>query len=194
MSHDPTLVDQVIARVYGEKPHPDLPEIKIKDYEAFARAAAMLFEESKPTPQHVQTAYHSLVNAGVAPAEFERLWHIAKPLSNRLLDRDPTIHDLVMLTGQHPSQVQSYYMEHPHPQYPEASAGDIARYAAVSLHPARKLAGRDPNLVELHKFVMGGYSIDDVVSHYSDDGSGVVKPQKSGNADRGPDHGTGGSG
>jgi hypothetical protein len=168
MTFDPTQIASSIKNVYGAKPHPDAPEVKVRDYEAFARAAAMMFQEPSPTAEHVVQAYHSLTNAEIAPAEFERLWTVARPLSNRLLARDPTIHDLMGLVGQPPNSVQSYYMNHPHPQYPEASAGDIARYATVALYPARRLAGREPNLTELHKFAMGGYSTADVVAHYSD--------------------------
>src|SRR6266699_3398875 len=172
MSIDPSMLSEAIRRTYADKPHPDVPDVKVKDYPAFAGAAAKMFYNSKPTPNQVANAYHTLTNAGVAPAEFDRLWDVAKPLANRLLNRDPTVHDLTMLTGQHPSAVQSYYMDHPHPQYPEASAGDIARYAAVALHPARQLVGRAPNLVELHKFVMGGYTMDDVMAHYSEGKAG----------------------
>lgn len=184
---DRAAIHQAITRVYGEKPHPDVPEIKVKEYEAFARAAAMMHETSEPSPQQVQTAYHALKGSGIAPAEFERLWVVAKPLANRLLHQDPTIHDLTMLVGSHPHEVQSYYMDHPHPQAPEASAGDIARYAAVSLYPARRLAGREPNLVELHKFVMGNYSMQDIVSHFAGDHSG-----NQGEADSGTGGGGGG--
>lgn len=168
MPFDITHLHDVISQIYGEKPHPDVPSIKVKDYAAYAGVAAKMFYNSTPEPKQVETAYHSLRNSEIAPAEFDRLWDVAKPLANRLLDRDPTIHDLMMLVGQHPHQVQSYYADHPHPQYPEASAGDISRYAAVSLYPARKLSGREPNLVELHKFVVGGYTMDDIVAHYSE--------------------------
>lgn len=170
MPLDASKLSQAIRDTFAEKPHPDIPEIKVKDYPAFAGAAAKMFYTRNPEPQQVANAYHALTNAEISPGEFDRLWDVAKPLANRLLSRDPTIHDLMMLTGQHPAQVQSYYMDHPHPQYPESSAGDIHRYATVALHPARRLQGREPNLLELHKFVQGGYSMDDVVSHYSDSG------------------------
>lgn len=172
MPVDPSLLKHAVSQIYGNKPHPALPEVKVKDYGAFARVAARMFQQAKPTPQHVSVAYHTLTNAGVAPAEFERIWDVAKPLSNRLLDRDPTIHDVHMLTQKAPGDIQTYYLNHPHPQYPESSAGDIARYAAVARETANRLAGRNPNLHELNLFVQGGYSADDVHSHYSDDGSG----------------------
>ena len=168
---NPDLLNQAVAKVYGQKPHPDVPEIKIKDYAVFARAAARMFQEAQPKPEHVKTAYHSLTNANVSPAEFERIWDVAKPLANRLLDRDPNIHDLMLLHGQHPSQIQAYYMDHPHPKFPMATAGDISRYANVALYPARVLAGRDPNLHELGSFALRGYQMEDIVAHYSDDGS-----------------------
>lgn len=177
MPIDRALIPLHVQKVFGEKPHPAVPEIKIKDYEAFARTAAKMFSNPQPPAKQVQTAYHALTNAGVSPGEFERVWDIAKPLANRLLDRDPSIHDIAMLATQHPGQIQQYYMDHPHPDYPEAKAGDIARYAAVARYPANKLAGRLPNMTELHKFVMGNYSIDDIVAHYSDDGSLPTKKQ-----------------
>lgn len=174
------LISLHVQKVMGEKPHPAVPEVKVKDYNAFARAAARMFSNSQPKPKEVQTAYHALTNAGVSPGEFERVWDIAKPLANRLLDRDPSIHDLAMLASQHPGQIQQYYMDHPHPDYPEARAGDIARYAAVARYPANRLAGRLPNMTELHKFVMGNYTMTDIVSHYSDDGSVPVKSKSAG--------------
>jgi len=44
---------------------------------------------------------------------------------------------------------------------------DIAHYAAHALWPARRLAGREPNLVELHKMASGQWTMDHIVSHYS---------------------------
>ena len=171
MPLDPNLLRQSIEDIIGNKPHPDVPEVKVKDYNAFARAAARMFDKSRPAPKDVASAYHALTNADISPAEFERIWDVAKPLSNRLLDRDPTIHDLAMLVHHKPNEIQSYYMDHPHPEFPTASAGEIDRYATSARWPANKLAGRDPYLAELHQFVVGGYSMDDIVKHYSDDGS-----------------------
>lgn len=171
MPIDVSKLSSAIQKVYGEKPHPMLPEVKVKDYGTFARAAARMFQQASPKPQQVAVAYHTLTNAGVAPAEFERVWDVAKPLANRLLNRDPTIHDVHMLLTKAPGEIQSYYMDHPHPQYPESSAGDIARYAAVAREPANRYAGRNPNTLELHTFVMGGYTSDEVHGHYADDGS-----------------------
>lgn len=172
MPIDSSKLTSAIQKVYGEKPHPALPEVKVKDYPTFARVAARMFQQGSPQPQQVSVAYHTLTNARLAPAEFERLWDVSKPLANRLLNRDPTIHDMHMLTGKTPGEVQGYYMDHPHPQYPESSAGDIARYAAIAREPANRYASRNPNTLELHTFVMGNYSADEVHDHYADDGSG----------------------
>jgi hypothetical protein len=169
---DPSLVKSAIQQVLGNKPHPLAPEIKVKDYPAFARAAARMFQQKQPTPQHVSTAYHALTNAEVSPAEFERVWDVAKPLANTLLDRDPTIHDIHMLATKMPGDIHSYYMEHPHPKMPTAKAGDIARYAAIAREPANRYHGRNPVLGELHTFVMGQYSASEVHDHYADNGSG----------------------
>lgn len=168
MPFDSSRLTESIQQTYGEKLHPDAPSVKVKDYEAFARVAAKMFYTSKPQPKQVESAYHTLSNAELSPSEFERLWKIAKPLANRLLNEDPTPQDLKMLEGSHPGDIQHYYMNHPHPKYPEVSAGDIARYAAVSLYPARRLTGNQPNLVELHKFALGGYTMDDIVAHFSE--------------------------
>src|SRR5215469_7632904 len=110
MPIDLARLELVVREVYGNKPHPALPEIKVKDYPVFRRVAGRMFQEAQPTTQHVTTAYHALVNAGVSPAEFERVWDIAKPLANRLLDQDPTIHDVQMLSQKHPGDIHAYYM------------------------------------------------------------------------------------
>jgi len=166
-----TALTRTLRDVYGNKPHPAIPEVKVKDYPAFQRAAGRLFQEANPTPQHVSTAYHTLTNAGISPAEFERVWDIAKPLANRLLDRDPTVHDLQMLMQKMPGEIHSYYMEHPHPEFPESQAGDIARYGAISREAANRHVGRDPLPAELHMFNMGGFNADEVLAHYASDGS-----------------------
>lgn len=171
MPVDLTQLGQVVQDVYGNKPHPALPEIKVKDYPAFRRVAGRMFQEAQPTSQHVTTAYHTLISAGVAPAEFERLWDVAKPLANRLLDRDPTIHDIQMLAQKMPGDVHAYYMDHPHPEFPESQAGDIARYATVAREAANRYIGRDPITAELHMFNMGGFTADEIHDHYASDGS-----------------------
>jgi hypothetical protein len=171
MPIDRSQLGKIAQDVYGNKPHPALPEVKVKDYPTFRRVAGRMFQESRPTTQHVATAYHTLTNAGVSPAEFERLWDVAKPLANQLLDRDPTIHDIQVLSQKTPGEVHSYYMEHPHPQFPASQAGDLARYAAISREPSNRYVGRNPITAELHMFNMGGYTADEVHDHYASDGS-----------------------
>jgi hypothetical protein len=171
MPLDITQIAKTVQAVYGDKPHPSLPEVKVKEYPVFRRVAGLMFEEPQPTAKHVAAAYHTLTNAGVSPAEFERVWDVAKPLANHLLDRDPTIHDVQMLTQKPPGEIHSYYMDHPHPEYPASQAGDIARYAAVSREAANRYVGRDPITAELHMFNMGGYTSDEIHDHYASDGS-----------------------
>lgn len=171
MPFDPILLKHVVTSVWGDKPHPDIPEIKVSQYEIFARVAAQLNKTPDPKPQQVEQAYHLLNNAEMAPAEFERLWEVALPLSNRLLNRDPTIHDLQALTHKMPGEIQSFYMAHPHPQYPEVSAGDMIRYYHVAKDVSLSTWGRAPNDHELARFVMGEYDAEDILAHYRDDGS-----------------------
>src|SRR5215472_15512930 len=97
MPFDFSLLGKSIEQVYGDKPHPSVPEVKVRDYEAFARVAARMFYERRPTAEHIATAHRALTSADISPGEFERLWDVAKPLANRLLSRDPTIHDLASL-------------------------------------------------------------------------------------------------
>lgn len=170
MGFDPSLLVKAIEGHYGEKPHPDVPEVKQKDYEAFARVAARMFNEATPQPQHVAAAYHAVTQSGVAPQEWERIWDTGKPAANKLLDRDPNIHDVMMLAGKQPSEIADYYKSHPHPQHPDVPAGDIARYYSAALYPARVNQGRPPNLEELGTFARLGYNSDDIHSHYSEMG------------------------
>jgi hypothetical protein len=160
MTFDPNRMLHEVADHFGNMWHPAVPEVKVKDYEAFARVAAKLFQE--PQPQHAQVQQ--------APVEFERLWDIAKPLANRLLGRDPTMPELVMQANREPSQIQAYYVNHPHPHYSESTAGEMARYAAAVEPVSSRTQGRPPNEVETHRFVQGGYTMDDVVAHYMDKG------------------------
>lgn len=171
MAFDPQLLGRAVQQVWGDKPHPDIPEIKVSQYEVFARVAAQLNQTNQPKPAQVANAYHMLTNAELAPAEFERLWEVARPLSQRLLGRDPTIHDLQALTHKMPNEVQGYYMTHPHPQYPEVSAGDMIRYYHVARPISQQLWGREPNDHELARMALAGYDANEVLGHYRDDGT-----------------------
>lgn len=178
MSFDPSKLSQAVSDVLGNKPHPDLPEVKVNQYEAFGRVAARMFGNSKPTPGQVRMAYHSITNSGVSPVEFERLWDTARPVANELLDRDPTLHDMMMLMGQPPNVIADYYAQHPHPEAPDVPAGKIATYRAHASPISQTLHGREPNIIELRRFATGNYGVEDMLNHYADDGtavSGAVK-------------------
>ena len=173
MPFDPSKLYQAVSEVLGNKPHPDLPEIKVNQYEAFGRVAARMFENTQPTSDQVRTAYHSITNAGISPAEFERLWDTARPVANELLNRDPNLHDMMMLVGHPPNAIADYYAQHPHPDAPDVSAGKIAAYSAHATPISQTLHGRDPNIIELRRFATGNYTTEDMLAHYADDGTAI---------------------
>jgi hypothetical protein len=175
---DPAKLSQAVSTVLGNKPHPDLPEVKVNQYEAFGRVAARMFGNSQPLPGQVRLAYHSLTSSGISPAEFERLWDTARPLANELLDRDPTLHDMTMLQGAPPNAIADYYATHPHPEAPDVPAGKINAYRAHAAPVSQVLHGRDPNIIELHRFATGNYGIEDILAHYHDDGSSISGAKK----------------
>jgi hypothetical protein len=175
---DPSKLSQVVSDHLGGKPHPDIPEIKVNQYEAFGRAAARMYENDQPTADQVRTAYHSLTNAQIAPAEFERLWDTSRPLANELLNRDPNLHDLMQLVGHPPSAIADYYATHPHPDAPDVPAGKIAAYQAHAAPISQTLHGRDPNMIELRRFATGNYSTEDMLAHYADDGTAISGAKK----------------
>lgn len=180
MPFDPILAKHAVMSVWGSKPHPDVPEIQVKQYETFARVAAELHETNTPSHDQVAGAYHLLTNAELAPAEFERLWKVAKPLAKRLLGQNPDIHDLHALVGKMPGEVQSYYMAHPHPDYPEVSAGDMVRYYHIARPMSQQLWGMEPNAHELARMVMGQYDAEDILAHYRDSGDSYGPPMREG--------------
>jgi hypothetical protein len=168
MTYDPRKLPHVVADYYGNLPHPDVPEVKVKEYEAFAKVAARFFENPKPEREQISQAFHLLNNAGLSPAQFERVWDIAKPLANRLLGTPPTIHDLDMLRDAHPGDIQKYYLDHPHPKYPEVSAGDFNRYYHAATPIAQQQIGRFPVEHEVARFAAAGYDTQDMANHYTD--------------------------
>lgn len=172
MTFDATKLPHVVADYYGNQPHPDAPDIKVKEYEAFAKVAARFFENPKPQREQITQAYHLLNNANLSPAQFERVWDIAKPLANRLLGTPPTIHDLDMLRDAHPGDIQRYYLDHPHPKYPEVSAGDFNRYYHAAEPIANMHADRFPVDHEVARFAAAGYETEDLIAHYTDNAKG----------------------
>lgn len=178
MAFDRLKLGQATGAVLGNKPHPDVPELKVNQYAAFGRVAARMFGNSKPLPHQVRTAYHSLVNSGISPAEFERLWDTSRPLANELLDRDPNLHDMMLLVGAPPNAIADYYWSHPHPEAPDVPAGKIAMYRAHASPISQTLHGREPNIIELRRFATGNYATEDMLAHYADDGTAISGARK----------------
>lgn len=172
MTFDRNKLRENVEQAAANWPSPHAPEIKNKDYEAHARVAALLHENPHPSPDEVTHAYHLLKNAEVSPHDFESVWSTAKPLANRLLGRPPTIHDVKQLAGGHPADVHSYYMGHPHPEYPEVKAGDFAKYHHAATPIANSMIGRDPVPLEVARFAIAGYDSEAIQNHYTDNGKG----------------------
>ena len=57
------------------------------------------------------------------------------------------------------------------------TAGVMAAYHANAAPLSQQLHGRDPNHVELRRFALGNYGIQDMLAHYLDDGSSLRKKQ-----------------
>ena len=124
------------------------------------------FYGNQPTPQDVTFMHGQLQALELSPAEFEQSWRIARPIATRLLGRDPTLHELKQLSTQHPEEYHRFYGAHPHPDFPEVKASEMAKYHHIAEPIAMKLAGRKPVTKELARFALGGYHADDVASHY----------------------------
>lgn len=167
MAFDRSQVGQTVSEFYGNLPHPQAPELKVREFDVYARVAARFNEEPQPNHEQILQAYHMLKNIEMSPSEFERVWDLAKPLANRLLDRPPSIHDLDLLQGAHPEEVHHYYFTHPHPEFPEVQAGEIARYHAAA-EPIARQHGYEPNLHEVARFAIAGYDAEDMARHYGE--------------------------
>jgi hypothetical protein len=163
---EPKLIEQVVEKMVGSMPHPDLPSLSIRDYAAFRGVAARLSNTRYPQKQHIESAYKMLNSAGVSPSQFEYVWDIARPLANRLLGRDPSIHDIARLADAAPGDIQSHFLDHPHPQFPEVAAGDMARFRAAATPMANQYAKRKPNDVEVARFALSGYDETSIARHY----------------------------
>ena len=155
----------LVEAYYDEQPHPNAPSLRVKDYEAYARVAMML-NDKLPEPHETEAAYHALQGAGLSPAEFEYGWGIARPLANRLLDRDPHLLELQRLKDARPSDWHAYYFHHPHPQAPEVAAGEMARYRQLAMPYSHDRYQRDPNVQEVSRFALGQYDQEAIAQHY----------------------------
>lgn len=168
MPLDMEFVKGLVDQFYANMPHPLAPEIAVKDYAAIAKTA-MMVKGDFPEPNDVSAMHGQLQALGISPSQYERAWKLARPLANRLLDRDPTPDEIVHLHEAHPSEYHDYYNAMPHPHYPEISAGEMAKYYHAALPVSQKLAGREPVAHEVARFAMAGYDTESIHAHYKDD-------------------------
>lgn len=170
MPMDPFQLDAVIEDVIGGMPHPDAPSVPIREYDSHERVAAMMNNPKEPEPGDVAQAYHLLKQLDMSPAEWEHAWKLARPVANRMLDRDPDPQELAMFKGAHPGDVHDYYSSHPYPDHEEVKAGDVVRYMHAATPIAHTLAGRKPVLNEVAQFAAAGYDTEDIHRYYRDAG------------------------
>jgi hypothetical protein len=162
---DMEKVQKAVEEYYGNLPHPNAPSVKVKDYPVFAKVA-MALKSAFPDGSDVENAHQQLKALNISPADFHAAWEVARPLANRLLGRDPHMTEIARLQQASPGEIYDHYHNHPHPQMPDVRAGELVQYFHASRELAQQHHGRDPNHVELQKFVHGQYSADDIAQHY----------------------------
>src|SRR2546421_3702084 len=106
---DPAVATQHLENLYGNMPHPLAPEIRVKDYPAYARAATVMKGEL-PNGDDVRSTHHVLRSANLSPADFEYLWQLALPVATRFFgkNRKPQVQELVRLKNAGPNEVYQY--------------------------------------------------------------------------------------
>lgn len=166
----PDILQAAIDQVVGGQPHPQAPGVTVNDYPIYERVAGMLnstvLRGNNPKPEMVEHAYHTLKGAEMSPSEFEHIWTAARPIANRLLNRDPSIPEMAgHLRQMTPGQMHGYYSDHPYPGYEEVKAGDVARYMRAA-EPIARANGHTPNLHEVTRFAVAGYEAEDMQRHY----------------------------
>lgn len=167
---DPFRLNETITTVIGNMPHPKAPELRVKDYKAHERAAAMMKNPEEAQPQDVVNMYHLLKQAGMSPADFEHTWELARPVANRFLGRDPRPQELAQFVGAHPADVHDYYANSSYPGHEEVKAGDFVRYHHAATPIAQMTLGRKPLPVEVARFASAGYQTEDILNHYTHKG------------------------
>lgn len=170
MSFDLRAIRQAVEAHINAQPHPLAPDLTVGEYPMFERIASMLNDQvlrgNKPKPEMVVHAHQTLKSAQLSPGEFEHIWTMARPVANRLLDRDPSIIEMAKhLREATPKDVHQYYSDHPYPGYEEVSAGQVARYQRAA-EPIARRYGKSPNLEEVTRFAAAGYTHDDMHQHY----------------------------
>jgi hypothetical protein len=177
MPLDPNRVREVVTAGYSKLPHPDVPELTNGEFPLYERVAAMMSNPEDPSHEEIRSAYHQLTQAGISPQQWEHAWQIARPLANRLLDRDPDLSELVHLIDAHPADIHHYYSSLPSPSHPEIQAGELARYLHVAAEPAGRHLQRGPLLAEAARFAAFNASPEDVELHYQRRASSGVRNQ-----------------
>lgn len=162
-------VEDAVAEYYGNLPHPQAPNIKVNEYQAYERVAWML-NDVQPRPADVSHAAETLNRAGVSPSQFEAAWTVARPVANRLLGQDPSMIDIQRLKDATPQDIHQYYLDHPFPGYEEVTAGQMVKHYRAAEAVARQY-GRVPNHEEVSRFAVAGYTADDMDRHYSGGGN-----------------------
>jgi hypothetical protein len=168
MPLDMGVIRDLVNTYYGNLPTPGAPKVALKEYQAYEQAAEAVAGK-KVKAQDVGHIHETLTQLGISPSDLQRVWRIAKPVSQRLLGRDPSFDEVAHLKDAHPADFHDYYNAMPHPAYPEVNAGDMAKYAHVAEPIALQHAQRYPAHKELARFVMGNYTADDIKNHYTGD-------------------------
>lgn len=147
------------------------PDMTVDEYPNYERAATMLhsnvLQGNQPKPDTVTHTFHTLKAASLSPGEFEHVWTSARPVANRLLDRDPSIMELVRLKDAAPHEIHAHYSNHPYPGYEEVTAGQVAKHWRAAEAIARR-HGRTPNKEEVTRFAAAGYTAEDMMNHYGE--------------------------
>lgn len=170
MSFDLKAIQEAVSSHLNAQPHPLAPSITVGDYGTHERVASMLnsrvLQGNKPSAEMVVHAAETLKGMKMSPGEFEHVWTVARPVANRLLNRDPSMLEMSKhLREAAPKDVHQYYSDHPYPGYEEVRAGDVAKYMRAA-EPIARRYGKAPNMEEVTRFAAAGYNHDDMHSHY----------------------------
>jgi hypothetical protein len=166
-----STISRVVADHYGEMEHPLVPGtgVTIRQYPLYERSASLLFGDQlggkRPAPSHVEQAFHTLKNANLSPGEFEQAWSVMLPVSQRLLNREPSMFEVAKLKDAGPAEIHHHYMSHPYPGYEEVTAGDMVRYWRAA-EPIARAHGQELNHEAVSRFAVAGYSHDDIHEYY----------------------------
>lgn len=166
MAIDPKVLRQVVTKGFGDLPHPEVPALTNAEFPLYQRVAAMKRNPHQPSSSDIEAVYNELQSAGISPQQWEHAWTIARPLSNRLLNRDPELHELARLVDAHPQDFHAYYSNLPSPSHPEIKAGELVKYMHIAAEPAGRHLQRRPLLQEAATFAAMGAAPEDVEAHY----------------------------